>query len=427
MPRLEYCPLLALCTGEVEALATLVDSLNGFIWSTPAELPWLVVLLLGTGLFVTARLGLIQVRKLGHAVKVVAGKYDDPNDHGDITHFQALSTALSATVGIGNIAGVATAIHYGGPGAIFWMWLTAFFGMALKYSECTLAVHYRVFDDDGFASGGPMYYMERGLGPNWRPLAVLFAGAAAICSFATGNMNQANTVAVSATTEFGVPPWIVGLFVAVFVGAVILGGIRRIASVSSTLAPSMAALYVAGALVILELNADKIPGAFMLIVSSAFNPAASVGGSVAGIISVTLLWGVKRGLFSNEAGQGSAPIAHAAAKTDEPVREGAVAMLEPLIDTLIICTMTALVIIATGVWDEKHPGQLRLGEVKTVPTSLMPSEAKTEYERITTAMTRVSEEKPSALKVDVDAGRQSTVTFIGRDGIVEDVVLKQNG
>ncbi|MEL7367651.1 MAG: sodium:alanine symporter family protein [Myxococcota bacterium] len=411
----------------MEALATLVDSLNGFIWSTPAELPWLVVLLLGTGLFVTARLGLIQVRKLGHAVKVVAGKYDDPNDHGDITHFQALSTALSATVGIGNIAGVATAIHYGGPGAIFWMWLTAFFGMALKYSECTLAVHYRVFDDDGFASGGPMYYMERGLGPNWRPLAVLFAGAAAICSFATGNMNQANTVAVSATTEFGVPPWIVGLFVAVFVGAVILGGIRRIASVSSTLAPSMAALYVAGALVILVLNADKIPGAFMLIVSSAFNPAASVGGSVAGIISVTLLWGVKRGLFSNEAGQGSAPIAHAAAKTDEPVREGAVAMLEPLIDTLIICTMTALVIIATGVWDEKHPGQLRLGEVKTVPTSLMPSEAKTEYERITTAMTRVSEEKPSALKVDVDAGRQSTVTFIGRDGIVEDVVLKQNG
>ena len=256
----------------MEAFSSIVDRLSSFIWAFPEELPWLVVLLLGTGLFVTVRLSFIQLRKVGHAIRVVAGKYDNPGDHGDISHFQALSTALSATVGVGNIAGVATAIHYGGPGAIFWMWVTAFFGMALKYSECTLAVHYRVFDEEGYAAGGPMYSIERGLGPGWKPLAVIFAGAAAICSFATGNMNQANTVAVSAFSEFGADPRLVGAIVAIFVGAVILGGIRRIAAVSSALAPSMALLYVATALVILLLNAEKVPGAFALIVSSAFKP-----------------------------------------------------------------------------------------------------------------------------------------------------------
>ena len=412
---------------DVEAFKGVVDVLSGFIWSFPEQLPWLVVLLLGTGLFVTVRLGFIQLRKVGHAIKVVAGKYDDPADHGDISHFQALSTALSATVGIGNIAGVATAIHYGGPGAIFWMWVTAFFGMALKYAECTLAVQYRVFDDEGFAAGGPMYYMERGLGPSWKPLAVIFAASAAICSFATGNMNQANTVAVSATTEFGIDPYIVGAVVAVFVAAVILGGIRRIASVSSALAPTMAATYVAAALAILLLNADKVPGAFALIVSSAFNPAASLGGSVAGIISVSLLWGVKRGLFSNEAGQGSAPIAHAAARTDEPVREGVVAMLEPLIDTLIICSMTALVIVCTGVWDEKHEGQLRMGEVTAVPKAFIPETGDSEYARLAAARSKLAEAPAEARTVVVTAGRQDEIAFIGRDAFVDDVVLLNDG
>ncbi len=408
----------------MEVIKSGIDLLSSFIWSFPEQLPWLVVLLLGTGLFVTARTGFIQLRKLGHAIAVVSGKYDDPDDEGDISHFQALSTALSATVGIGNIAGVATAIHYGGPGAIFWMWLTAFFGMALKYAECTLAVHYRVFDDEGFAAGGPMYYMERGLGPSWKPLAILFAGSAAICSFATGNMNQANTVAVSATTEFGAEPWVVGLFVALFVGAVIIGGIRRIASVSSTLAPSMALLYVTSALIILILNADQVPGALALIVSSAFNPAASVGGSVAGIVSVTLLWGVKRGLFSNEAGQGSAPIAHAAARTDEPVREGAVAMLEPMIDTLIICTMTALVIISTGVWDEKHPGRLGLNEITPLPAQMLQAKTEgTEYQRLAAAKAAVAAAKPASMTVAVADGRQDQLAFIGRDGLVEEPIL----
>lgn len=411
----------------MEAVTGVVKFLSGFIWSFPEQLPWLVVLLLGTGLFITVRLGFIQLRKVAHAIRVVAGKYDDPHDHGDITHFQALSTALSATVGIGNIAGVATAIHYGGPGAIFWMWVTAFFGMALKYAECTLALQYRVFDDEGYAAGGPMYYMERGLGPGWKPLAMLFAGAAAICSFATGNMNQANTVAVSATTEFGADPRVVGAIVALFVGAVILGGIRRIATVSSTLAPTMALLYVAGALTILILNADRVPSAFALIVSSAFNPAASVGGSVAGIVSVTLLWGVKRGLFSNEAGQGSAPIAHAAARTEEPVREGVVAMLEPLIDTLIICTMTALVIVSTGVWDEKHASKLRVSEVELLPAAaLSAATGQSEYERLQDAR-RQAEQTSKAVTVSVEQGRQNAVAFIGRDALVEDAVLLRRG
>ncbi len=206
------------------------------------------------------------------------------------------------------------------------MWVTAVFGMALKFAECTLSVHYRTFDDRGDAAGGPMYYIEMGLGRAWKPLAVMFAFCAVIASFGGGNMNQANTVAVSARSDFGIASWIVGLVLVVLVGAVILGGIRSIGRVTSRLAPSMALLYVSAAMIILVMNAAEVPGAFATIVSNAFNPQAGVGGSVAGAFMVTLLWGVKRGLFSNEAGQGSAPIAHAAAKTDEPVREGAVAM-----------------------------------------------------------------------------------------------------
>ncbi len=409
-----------------------VDFLNHYVWSFPESLPWLVVVLLGSGLFVTVRLGLIQLRKVGHALAVVAGKYDDPKDEGDISHFQALSTALSATVGIGNIAGVATAIHYGGPGAMFWMWVTAVFGMALKYSECTLAVRYRDFDQAGMVAGGPMYYIERGLGPRAKPLALLFAGCGALASFGTGNMNQANTVSVSAVTDFGASPLLVGLVTAGLVGAVILGGIRRIASVSSRVAPSMALLYVLGALVILALQADEIPAAFATIVREAFDPRASVSGSVVGIFSVTLLWGVKRGLFSNEAGQGSAPIAHAAARTDEPVREGVVAMLEPLIDTLIICTMTGLVIITTGVWDEKHETTLPIGLVQPIPAELLPESAQNENLRIRQAETAVDsalrEGRPVfPSRVDADAGRQDHVLFVSSDGLVANPILLAGG
>ncbi len=350
----------------MEVIETIVHLGNNWVWEFPEKLPWLVVLLLGCGFYITLRLLFVQLRQFRHAIRVVAGKYDDPNDQGDISHFQALSTALSATVGIGNIAGVAFAIHYGGPGALFWMWLTAFFGMALKFAECTLSLHYRVFDERGDAAGGPMYYIERGLGRSWKPLAVAFAFFGIVSSFGSGNMNQANTVSVSAITDLGASKIVVGLVLVVLVGAVILGGIRSIARVSSKLAPAMALIYVLAALIILTINAPEIPHAFAAIFKGAFDPTAGVGGSVAGVFSVTLLWGVKRGLFSNEAGQGSAPIAHAAARTDEPVREGAVAMLGPFVDTLVICTMTGLVIVITGVWDQKKDTTMPLGDAKVI-------------------------------------------------------------
>lgn len=349
----------------MQLVESIVEFLNGVIWATPSVFPFMIVLLLGYGLFITLRLGFVQIRRFRHGIRVVSGYYDDPNDLGDVNHYQALSTALSATVGIGNIAGVAIAIHYGGPGAIFWMWITAAFGMAVKFSECTLAVHYRNTNPDGSVSGGPMYYIERGLGPNWKWLAVVFAVSAVICSFLTGNAVQANTVADTVQTTFEIPTWVTGLVTASLVGFVILGGIKRIGAVTARLTPLMAVLYVFGALIILILNADQILPTFGLIFTAAFNPVAGAYGVGSGALITTMVWGIKRGLFSNEAGQGSAPIAHAAAKTDEPVREGVVALLEPFIDTLVICTMTGLVIIITGVWDDKHFGQIPLGSTDT--------------------------------------------------------------
>jgi AGCS family alanine or glycine:cation symporter len=338
----------------MEVFESVVNWLNNLVWSTPEQFPIMVVLLLGFGIFITLRLGFVQLRRFGHGVKSVMGAYDNPNDKGDVNHFQALTTALSATVGIGNIAGVAIAIHYGGPGALFWMWVTAFFGMAIKYTECTLAVEYRVENEDGSVSGGPMYYIEKGLGPNWKWLAVFFAAMAVICSFLTGNAVQANTVADTMYSTFQIPSWISGLVTAGFVGVVIVGGIKRIGQVTARLMPLMAIIYVLGALIILTLNAGNVIPAFGTIFTTAFTPEAGLFGVGSGVFLTTLVWGIKRGLFSNEAGQGSAPIAHGAAKTDEPVREGVVALLEPFIDTILICTMTGLVIVATGVWEERH-------------------------------------------------------------------------
>lgn len=321
-----------------------------------------MVLLLGTGLWLSIRLGLIQFRRLGHGLAVVSGKYDDPNAPGDVSHFQALTTALSATVGIGNIAGVAIAIHWGGPGAIFWMWVTAILGMATKFSEVTLAQKFRTKDKKGEVAGGPMYYIEQGLGPKWKPLAMFFAGALIVMAFISGNAVQANTLADLMQTSFGIAPWLTGMVTAAVVGLVIIGGISRIGRVTSILAPSMAALYVLGGLAVLVVNAEQILPAFQLIFQEAFTPTAGVAGTGAGVFMQTLLWGVRRGLFSNEAGQGSAPIAHSAAKTDEPVSEGVVALLEPLIDTIIICSITALVILTTGVWQQTTPTKIDLNQ-----------------------------------------------------------------
>ena len=328
------------------------------------NIPLMVILLLGIGMYLTLRLGFIQVTRLKHGAAVASGKYDDPDDEGDVTHFQALTTALSATVGIGNIAGVALAIHWGGPGALFWMWVTAAVGMATKYSEVTLAQKYRVHVDEGewagTVAGGPMYYIERGLGPNWKWMAVGFAFLLGITAFLTGNGIQANTVADNLETQFSIPTWVSGLVTSGVVAAVILGGITRIGRVTSVLAPVMALVYVFGALIVIAMNMGDVGPTFALIFREAFNPTAGVAGTGVGAFLVTLMWGVRRGLFSNEAGQGSAPIAHSAAKTDEPVSEGVVALLEPFIDTIIICTMTGLLIIMTGVWSDRFETEITL-------------------------------------------------------------------
>lgn len=347
------------------------------IWSFPTHrtIPLMVIALLGTGIFTTIYLGFPQLRYFIHGIQVTRGLYDNPKDAGDLNHFQALSTALSATVGIGNIAGVATAIYYGGPGSLFWMWVTAFFGSALKYAECTLAVQYRDFDRQGMTAGGPMYTIERGLGAKWRWMAILFACFAVICSFATGNAIQSFTLSDQLYSEVtqlvGTAHWLTikhnltdwysvsiqqiinGIAIAGIAGMVIIGGIKRIGNVTSYLSPIMAVFYFLASVLILVANLDKLPSSFATIINMAFNPPALVGGVAGGTLLVimnTMLWGVKRGLYSNEAGQGSAPIAHSTAKTEYPVREGVVALLEPFIDTIIICTLTGLTIIVTDTW-----------------------------------------------------------------------------
>jgi AGCS family alanine or glycine:cation symporter len=352
----------------MESIERFVETISHFVWNFGIPvggetIPLVVLALMGTGVYLTLRLRFVQVRRLGHGVAVASGKYDDPHDPGDVSHFQALSTALSATVGIGNIAGVAIAIHFGGPGALFWMWMTALLGMATKYAEVTLAQKYRSLDDtpeDGTVAGGPMYYIERGLGPSFRWLALLFATLLGLTAFLTGNGVQANTVADTVLAVFGLDTWITGAILAALLAAVILGGIRRIGRVTAILAPAMAVIYVVAALVVLAIHAGEIGPTLALIVREAFSPSAGVAGTGVGAVLVTMMWGVKRGLFSNEAGQGSAPIAHAAAKTDEPVSEGVVALLEPFIDTIIICTMTALVVVITGAYKDRVPTEVAL-------------------------------------------------------------------
>ena len=319
--------------------------LSGLLWGSPLTL----IALLGTGLYLTIRMGLIQVRGFGHAVGLISGKYSCRSDSGEVSHFQALSTALSATIGTGNIAGVATAITLGGPGALFWMWVTAFFGMATKFTECTLALKFREISPDGEVAGGPMYTLLHGL--KMKRTAALFAIFALMASFGIGNMVQANSVMDGLGyifPELVEYKWLGGVLLATLVGMVILGGVKRIARVASAIVPFMAIIYVSAALIVLFNHASEIPSAFALIFDMALNPW-SVGGAAVG---EAIRWGVARGLFSNEAGLGSSPMAHAAARTNEPVREGLVAMMEPFIDTLVICTLTGLVIVVTGAWQE---------------------------------------------------------------------------
>ena len=333
------------------SVSQIISQIDSWIWG-----PWLMVTLVGCGLFLTIYLKGIQFRGFTHALNVLRGKYDNPDDPGEITHFQALSAALSATIGTGNIVGVAAAILMGGPGAVFWMWVTAFVGMATKFTSCTLAVHFRRVDKTGEVHGGPMHFIELGMGPKFRWLAVLFAVFTICASFGIGNMFQINNVAVSfqalifghGTEVSGMFNAIVGVLVAVMVGVVIIGGIKSIGRFAAKIVPFMCVFYVGAGLFILFKNAGAIPGAFGTIFYYAFHcPEAMMGGLLGTVIRA----GVARGLFSNEAGLGSAAMAHGAARTKEPVREGLVAMIGPFIDTIVICTITALVIIITNAYN----------------------------------------------------------------------------
>lgn len=322
----------------------------------------ILFMLIPTGLYFIFRLKFLNVTKIGHAIAIVRGKYDHKKDEGDLSHFKTLTTALAATVGTGNIVGVALAIYLGGPGAIFWLWVTGFLGMILKYSECTLSHKYRVFNTDGTVSGGPMYYIRKGITDiyHWpkfaKGLAIVFAIATILASFGTGNMAQSNGMAGALLNSYGINVYVSGLIITSLVLLIIIGGVTRIGEVSSKLVPFMAIVYISAGIIVLIDTADQIPHTLYLIVSDAFTGTAATGGFVGSTFMMTMLWGVRRGLFSNEAGQGSAPIAHAAARTEYPVREGLVASLEPLVDTLIICTMTGLIVINTGAWTTGEQG-----------------------------------------------------------------------
>jgi AGCS family alanine or glycine:cation symporter len=344
----------------LEAINNFLLLLDSYLGSA-AYFPYI---LLGVGIFFTLYLGFPQVRFFGHAWKVVTGKFTKKGAQGDTSHFQALSTALSGTVGTGNIGGVALAIFLGGPAAIFWMWVTAFLGMTTKFVEVTLSHKYRVKTEDGSMAGGPMYYMDRRLNMKW--LAVIFAIATIISSFGTGNMPQINNIAQSMEMSFGFDPMLTGGVLAILLAMVIIGGIKRIAAVTSKIVPIMGLLYILGALSVILFNIENIGPSFAAIFTNAFSGSAATGGFLGATFAYAFNRGVNRGLFSNEAGQGSAPIAHASARADEPVSEGMVSILEPFIDTIVICTLTALVILSSGVWSEKHTNTFEKADLEII-------------------------------------------------------------
>ncbi len=328
----------------MKSIESLLNTVNSFAWG-----PVMLFFILCTGFYLMLGLRLLPLRKLGFGF-VQLFKGGRTRGEGDISPFAALMTSLSATVGTGNIAGVATAIGIGGPGALFWMWCTALLGMATKYAEAVLAVHYRETDDTGRKVGGPMYYIKNGLGQRWLWLATLFALFGMLAGFGIGNTVQASEVARVLESSFQVPHWVSGAVMATVVGIVLLGGVKVIARVASTLVPLMGVAYILGCVIVVAQHFGEIPAAFSLILHSAFNPVAAEGGFAGAAVMLAIRMGVARGVFSNEAGLGSAPIAHAAAETDSPVRQGSIAMLGTFIDTLVICTLTGLVIILTGVW-----------------------------------------------------------------------------
>lgn len=386
---------------------------------------WFVYFLLGTGLFFTLYLRFPQIRYLKYSLRIVRGKFDRDTDVGDTSHFQALATALSGTVGTGNIAGVALAIHLGGPAALFWMLMTALIGMTTKFVEVTLSHKYREITSDGTIAGGPMYYMKNRLNMKW--LAVIFAIATVLSSFGTGSLPQINSIASSAFSTFGIKPIVTGAVLSVLLGIVIIGGIKRIAKITEKLVPFMAIIYFIGAIGVITFNYHNIIPSILAVVSDVFTGTAAVGGFLGAGFSFAFNRGVNRGLFSNEAGQGSAPIAHAAARAHEPVSEGLVALLEPFIDTVIICMLTGLVVLSSGVWNKKIDNQFQYADLtilKGTYSDQNPEEAKTLYHYISGKQSL--ETFSGALTVN-DGKITGDVSLIHARSLAENVLVKQAG
>ncbi|NVJ61623.1 MAG: sodium:alanine symporter family protein [Gammaproteobacteria bacterium] len=407
----------------MDIFTSIIDVLKSVL----GDAAYFPVVLIGTGLFFTIYLKVPQIRFFGQATRILRGKYAKNDAPGDTSHFQALTTALSGTVGTGNIAGVAFAIFLGGPAALFWMWITAFFGMTTKFVEVTLSHKYRVQTSDGTMAGGPMYYMERKLNMKW--LAVMFAIATIVSSFGSGNMPQINSIASAVEQTFHIAPWITGVVLSVILSLVIIGGIKRIAHVAEAIVPTMAVIYVVGAFIVIFTHYENIIPSFVSIFSDIFTGSAAVGGFLGATMAVALQKGVERGLFSNEAGQGSAAIAHASAKGKEPASEGMVSLLEPFIDTIIICTITGLAILSSGVWKEKHQNTFDQADMTFIAgqyTDKNPDDVKL----LSAFVNKLdSEVKAFDGKLVIKDGKpvNQDFTLLNAKSVAEDVTYSKNG
>ncbi|OEK06261.1 alanine/glycine:cation symporter family protein [Roseivirga misakiensis] len=411
---------------QVDDFLSLIDSYIG-------SAGWFPFALLGVGLFFTIYLKFPQIRFFGFALKVVKGKFDSKDDEGDTSHFQALTTALSGTVGTGNIAGVALALHLGGPAALFWMLVTAGIGMCTKFVEVTLSHKYREKAQDGTMAGGPMYYMKNadfmlsGKKVNMKWLAIIFAIATVLSAFGTGSLPQINSISTSIQATFGIELWITGAILAVLLGIVIIGGIKRIAAITEKLVPAMALIYFIGCFAVILANLENLLPALVAIVGDIFTGSAAAGGFLGGTIWYAFDRGVNRGLFSNEAGQGSAPIAHASAKAHEPVSEGMVAILEPFIDTIIICTITGLTLLSSGVWNEKHQNVFQAADMEILAGTNFTDETDEGVKALAEHIGGVNELELFNGPLDVQAGKITTAaTVIHARSLAEDVVVKND-
>jgi AGCS family alanine or glycine:cation symporter len=400
-----------------------------FIDSYLGSALWFPALLLSTGIFFTIYLGFPQIRYFKHAIGITTGKFDKDGAQGDTTHFQALATALSGTVGTGNIGGVALALHLGGPAALFWMWMTAFFGMTSKFVEVTLSHKYRTKTADGTMAGGPMYYMEKGLNAKW--LAILFAIATVLSSFGTGNLPQINSIAAGLESTFALEPIVTASVLSVLLALVIIGGITRIARVAAAIVPTMAIIYLVGAFAVIIPNIGNIIPSVVSIFADAFTGSAAVGGFLGATFAYAFDRGVNRGLYSNEAGQGSAPIAHAAAKTDEPADEGMVSILEPFIDTIVICTITGLVILSSGVWKEKFDNEFQRADMRFVAGTFEESNAEDATQLF--SFLNGDESRASSFSGDISllggrvADSNQDFTLLNSRSFAEDVLYSRDG